>query len=214
MVEIKFPEVSLLGKKAVFLDIDDTLYSYKDAHNIALDVCASYFPNMPNFKEEYRSYRNKITERLQPQGSCRSRLLAFMEMFEYLKIDNPYTQALYYDELYWNTLIDNISLATDAAKFINECREKNISIIITTDMLTWVQIKKLQKLNILDKITSMITSEQVGCEKSHPQFFQFVLNKYNLDVKDVLCIGDDKTKDYNIPTSLGITSYLVQHVVI
>lgn len=204
-----FSKIDLQNKKAVFLDIDDTLYRYKKAHNIAIELCEQKLNEVENFKDEYRKYRNIITQRLKPTGACRSRLLAFMEMFEDLKLDNPYSKALYFDKFYWDNLINNIEINKDAELFIDTCVQQKINIIITTDMLASIQIQKLDKLGVLSKISFLVTSEQVGCQKSEPAFFKFLLNKYKLNPKDVICVGDDKLKDYDIPSSLGITSYIV-----
>ena len=87
-------EIDLENIKAIFIDIDDTLYSYKETHPLAIKSCYNkymeYFGkdleislyDQNQFEIRYRKARDEVTDRLFPGSSCRSRLLAFKDMFE------------------------------------------------------------------------------------------------------------------------------------
>ena len=90
---VGFPDVKKLKIKGVLIDIDDTLYSYKNTHEIALKECYKAFKAQVDstitlgiFSRLYREKRDEVTSRLYPQGACRSRLLAFQRLFESLNI--------------------------------------------------------------------------------------------------------------------------------
>ena len=63
---------------------------------------------------------------------------------------------------YWNVFYDNIKPFNGLINFLKWNKENNIKIGILTDYETEFQIKKLVKLNIIDFIDVIVTSEEVG----------------------------------------------------
>ncbi|MBK8204427.1 MAG: hypothetical protein IPK68_19670 [Bdellovibrionales bacterium] len=62
--------------------MDNTLYDYNTNHRGADEslypLVAEWFPTLAAFEDQYRFYRNQVTNRLKPTGACRSRLHAFI----------------------------------------------------------------------------------------------------------------------------------------
>ncbi len=214
--------IDIEGIKAIFIDIDDTLYSYKEAHPIALQKCYELFDNyfkdsdtinsFSEFEKIYRLSRNNVTQRLFPGGSCRSRLLAFQEIFENLNIEPKilsYKYALEFEELYWSSLIDVIQPNLEIKNFLDYCKDSIPSLIICaiSDMQTSFQIRKLNKLSYGDFL--LVTSEEVGVEKPDNLIFQYALNKCNLNPEDVIMIGDSHDKDLIGASQIGIKAFLI-----
>jgi putative hydrolase of the HAD superfamily len=218
-MKIQFPEINLKNIKGVFLDLDDTLYNYQACHEKAIIACYKQFSTKINkdssfeeFNDLYRKNRDIITERLYPSGACRSRLFAFKEMFEKMKLQDAWILALEYQNLYWNTIIKNMKLESDAKNFLKDCKKHGLVVCILSDMLCETQILKLQKLGISNYINYLITSEEVGFEKPNKQIFEFALKKSGLNPHEVIVVGDSEEKDIAGAKTLNIKSYKVQLV--
>jgi len=210
--------ICLNGVKGVLVDIDDTLYSYQNAHPEALESCFRELKRLTLFDEgfevfqtTYTSFRNKVKRRLEPQGTCRSRLFAFQDLFESLGLENAYLKALEFEDLYWNSLIKNIELRDQFRAFFEICKENDVSICAVSDMQARFQIEKLRHLGILEDIKFLVTSEEVGIEKPNAAIFLHALDKLKMEPLEVIMIGDSYEKDVLGARALGIKAYLLEN---
>lgn len=210
---ITFPTIDLTGIKGVLMDLDNTLYTYEPCHRFALSSCAKHFGcDLPadEFKAMYRRFRTLITERLTPQGSCRSRLLAFQGMFEEMGMNSAYIRARQADALYWETFIEQMRLAPDAAAFLGQCRDRQIPVCVVSDMTAEQQVRKLEKLGVTDVVRWLVTSEESGSEKPASCMFEMGLAKLDVVVHEAVMVGDDHKKDIEGAAALGIRAYHVK----
>lgn len=212
-----FQNIDLSSVKGVLIDIDDTLYSYQRSHSHAIKACFTHFSNdfpnrmtFENFEANYRDKRNTVTQRLSPQGCCRSRLFAFQALFEELQVLHAFNWALKYEALYWEHLIDEIKIDEKALMFLQRCLTAKIPICAVSDMQAHFQVKKLQKLKIDHLISYMVTSEEAGIEKPAPEVFRLALSKLKLKSHEVIMIGDSQEKDIMGAEKLKIKAYKVE----
>lgn len=213
-------DLSLKEVKGILIDIDNTLYPYEPSHQKALSTCEKKFifefPKIAKiidrekFKDLYREARNSVTLRLKPNGSCRSRLLAFQEIFESFS-EISQNQAIRYaadfEECYWSTFIKNMNRNQEVFNFIQNCQKSDISICAVSDMQTIFQNRKLAKLGYSN--FALVTSEEVGVEKPNKSIFLHALNKINLKSNQVIMIGDDYEKDILGARNIGIKAFQI-----
>ena len=159
------------------------------------------------FRKIYRLKRNEVTERLQPQGACRSRLFAFLSFFEDFSLPQPYSLALDYHSLYWNIFIKNMHASEEIIDFLKGCKKSGKFICAVSDMQADIQIKKIKKLELLNIIDFLVTSEEVGFEKPNKKIFDMALKKLNLPKEKVIMIGDSLQKDVESAEKYGIKGY-------
>lgn len=215
-----FPKIDLTNVRGVLIDIDNTLYAYEPAHQIAIEACYKKFLELYpeeriTFNEFYKVYREKrleVTQRLAHQGSCRSRLFAFQALLEESKDTRAYIHAWDLETLYWATLIENMVLSKDAKQFLMNCQAKEIEVCAITDMQAHFQIQKLSTLGVEGYVKHLVTSEEVGVEKPNRKIFQTALKKLSLMPDDVIMIGDNEEKDIMGAENMGIRSYRVDIV--
>lgn len=210
-----FEDIPLIDVKNVFIDLDNTLYPYYPAHQVSLEACYSEFIHFKEidqkmFNDLYRNARNQVTERLSPQGICRSRLLAFLAIFEELELAAPFSLATHFDEIYWSNFISSIKPCRSALTFLETCKTKKIPICIVSDMITNIQVKKIKALKIESYIDRLVTSEECGVEKPHPIIFETALKKMKGSLTTSIFVGDDIKKDFLGARDFGIKSYLVE----
>ncbi len=213
---IKFPDISLDLARGVLIDIDDTLYVYEPCHHAALKACFDALLkrqltcDFDIFCTQYTIYRKKVMDRLYPQGACRSRLLAFLALFEELKVPLSHELAVTFDALYWNIFLDTMTVAPQAIRFLEDCRSHDIPVVAVSNMEARIQIKKLHRLGISHLIRHIVTSEEVGAEKPSALMFNTALAKLKLSENDVIMVGNDQVNDVDAATTLGIKAYLVE----
>lgn len=214
--QIIFPQVDLSGVKGVLLDIDNTLYTYQPCHTYALAVCEEKFrtkePGITQgeFQALYQKARKRVNTDLISQGASHSRLLYFQKLFENYYHKTCFELTVAYDALYWDSFFEKMQLVPEAKAFFEDCKNKNVSICLITDLTAQIQYKKVLHLGIQDYIAYMVSSEEAGIEKPHPYMFKLALEKLNLSPNEVIMIGDNQKKDIAGAQQLDIKAYLVE----
>lgn len=195
--------------KGILLDLDDTLYTYEPCHQKALSVTIEFASNLVKKNKDiiasaYKQARSDIHLELKESAASHNRMLYFQRMYELLGW-NAQTITLETYDLYWNTFLEEMLLDEDTRNFIEQT--KNIKICLVTDLTTHIQHRKIKRLNIEDYIDYMVSSEEAGKEKPHPYMFMLALKKLQLNVNDVIMIGDNLRKDIIGASNLGIHSF-------
>jgi HAD superfamily hydrolase (TIGR01509 family) len=214
---IVFPDVDLNAIDGVIMDLDNTLYHYQTCHDQALTFCYDQFSAVTNlsfslrdFRMLYRKYRTLVTEKLAPQGACRSRLIAFQWMFESLQMTDSWSLAAQFDTWYWEAFINKMHLAPEADHFLRHCQQLALDICVLTDMTSSIQVKKLEHLGIRDHVKYLVTSEEVGIEKPDFKMFHHALAKLKLSPSQVLMVGDSLAKDIRPAELLGMQTIHIE----
>ncbi len=215
-MKIIYPEIPLDNVRGVLIDLDHTLYDFTTAETYALKKChekhCKDFQQLEwqEFISRFYMARMSITLRLAPQTAARSRYLAFQLWLEENKIAGAHILAADYEDTYWDSFMQYVTLAPDAEKFLKAVRAQNIPITVVTNMQPRIQLAKLQKMGIAEQIDFMVTSEEAGAEKPSPYPFRLALEKMQLKAKDVIMVGDNPDHDIVGAEALGIKSYLVK----
>ena len=198
--------------KTVVFDIDDTVYDCFHADSIAVNALASYTKEQFGWdKEEYHSRQKAamadIRRYVGLSGAYRSRLLRYKVILE--MADLPiWPHARRMQDIYFNTLLDNMVPEEGIADWMQYLRDRNIRIGIGTDAITQQQFMKLEKLGLLPFIDFMVTSEEAGIEKPDPQFFARCNEKIKCLPEEVMFIGDNPEKDYKGSDAAGYYAVL------
>ena len=212
-----FPKVNFENVKAVLIDLDDTLYDFEQAQQIALTKCWKFYCEtiapitQPAFNQGYFEARSLVRKKLSPYGACRSRLIAFQYWFEMLGFSRAYILAAQFENLYWDSLIDAMILDARAKLFLQEAKSRALPIAIITDMQPHIQVKKILKLGIKDMIDFLISSDEAGAEKPASAPFESALKKLDMQAGQVIMIGDNPINDIQGAEKLAIKHYQVTH---
>jgi len=189
---------ALGSKKAVFLDLDNTLYRYLPCHRQGLQksyaLYRRIFGALP-FREFMRCYlraRKKVSLRLYRRAASHSRLLYFQTFLESKYGRTDVQNSLRLEKAYWDAFVDRMRLAKWGPAFFRYCKARHIKIVIVTDLTAEIQMKKIRKLGIDRMIDSMVSSEEAGVEKPHAAIFKLALRKTGLSPAEVLVIGDER----------------------
>lgn len=151
--------------KAILFDIDDTLYSYKAAHEIAFArVCAYAEEALGIPPEELKRLYNEEMESMKllvgSQAAVHNRLIRFLRILERLRL--PLSSARTLDSLYWNTLIDAAVPEPGCREALESLKQSGYILGVGTNMTLDWQLVKLEKLGLLPLFSFVVSSEEAG----------------------------------------------------
>ncbi len=192
--------------KAIFFDLDNTLYDYKSTHTIALEETLEAVQSdtkipISDLSDSYNKNRKSIHRELHGFGSSHSRLLYLQRMLEDCELG--YAHLLRYHSIYWDTFIENVKAFDGVEELFRKISGK-IKVGIITDLTAEIQFRKLISMKLLDKIDVIVTSEEAGNEKPHPYIFHLAERKMKISKDHAVYFGDDFEKDVLGATTFGM----------
>lgn len=186
--------------KEVIFDIDSTLYDYDIGHAEGMKSMEAYiqehFQIAPKeFRDAYKHHQKALTEQLgEDNAAIHSRSIRIQNMLEGWKQPLfPHVKNLYH--AYWDTLLKVSKPEPGALACMKALKELGISIGIGTDMTAMMQYKKLEVLGIAPYISHIVTSQEAGVEKPHPDFMALCIRKSGFLPEECLFVGDHIRKD-------------------
>ena len=200
--------------RGVLIDIDDTLYSYQEAHDVAIrevynKVVIFQSLDFLNFKERYVKYRKEVADFHGGTAATRSRFLAFQKLLEYLGYRPAYNKALDAEDVYWSSLIAIAKPYEHVLGLLKYLVKHDIPVCAVTDMQARVQAQKLRQFGITNYVDYLVTSEEVGCEKPNETIFLRAIEKLHATPDTVAMVGDNIKKDILGSQKLGIAAWQV-----
>lgn len=184
--------------QAVIFDIDNTLYSYDNAHETAFSALLDYVEEkLPLSREQFIRLHKETQKRLKLQmgsvSTIHSRLIRYQNLLEEQGL--PIFHAVTMNDLYWDTLVAH-SVPTESAEAVmQELKSRGIRIGIGTDMTARRQYLKLRQLGLMEYIDFMVSSEEAQSEKPDPAFFSMCIQKAKCPPENILFVGDSLKKD-------------------
>ena len=191
--------------KTIFFDIDNTLYSYTQAHAAAFPVVCDYAREqlgLKDFAADWAAHIKSHAAEIGPQSAIHSRLIRCLRILEQHNKPLEYAQVL--DRLYWETLIQAAVPEPGVPECLRTLRQRGYVLGIATNMTLDWQLSKLKRLAILDNFRYIISSEEAGAEKPDPRFFQTCLRYAHCQPDECLMVGDSLSGDVLGAEAIGM----------
>jgi len=196
-------------KKALIIDLDNTLYDYTAADRVAfkslvesgareLDVSEDAF------KGAYLKARDVVQERHRRRASSHNRML-YTQMTAEILGKSPLPVALTLYEVYWRTFFDSMQIFDGVVEALTELKKRGVKLSVCTDMLARVQFQKIRALGICEYFDAIVTSEEARAEKPSAVPVQILLDKLEMRTREVAFIGDGYEKDVLAAKYSGLT---------
>ncbi len=202
-------------KKAVFFDLDNTLYDYNAPHKLALKEVYKVLRRRINlsknrFMKLYDLSKTEIQMELSGTASAHNRVLYFQRLIEktHNSVEPKIILNLY--DTYWGTFLKKMKLAKGVTSLIKEIRRRGIKTAIVSDLTTNIQLRKMQRLKIGNFIDVLVTSEEAGSEKPHSIMFLLALKKLDMLPRDAIMVGDNIITDIEGANAVNIDTVLIQ----
>lgn len=183
--------------KGCILDIDNTIFSYDHANNLALELLflhmeSKYFIQKETLNVTYKKIQSEFKK------SCNNALRhnKFLYIKKLLEIHNlPLVDTSSMVKFYNQAFTENMQMYDNFENFINLLIKNGTKICALSNNICSDQLDRLQKLNILDKFNFVITSDEIGEEKPNLCSILYCLHKLQLDASSVCLIGDNIQTD-------------------
>lgn len=185
--------------KAVIFDIDNTLYDYDAAHAPAFQALTEYARDCLSIPAEdfpalHRQAERTLAERCGPNcAALHNRLLRYQALLEARGL--PLRHAPVMSRLYWETLLDAMAISEGAAEAMDALRQRGLRIGICTNMTADCQFEKLIRLELIDRVDFIVTSEEVTAEKPDKKIFDCCAAKAGCASSECAFVGDNREAD-------------------
>ena len=156
--------------KYAFFDLDNTLYSYDQAHLPAHEALMSFLAeqlrlDIANTRRDFETSRRIVKSRLGDVASSHSRLIYITEFLNQAGIMARPAFALSAEQVYWRTYLSNMSLFDGVKDFLTLLRMHSCKTILVTDLTSAIQYRKIGWLGLDNYFDLVITSEDAGGDK-------------------------------------------------
>ena len=130
--------------KAIIFDTDNTLYSYPNAHKLALksvfskaEVLLDIKKNL--FEEKFNEAKIEVKKRINNQASSHSRLLYIQRTIELLGFKTQLLLTLDLEQTYWRTFLQSCNLFPNVRELLQKLNSLKIKTAIITDLTSQIQ---------------------------------------------------------------------------
>lgn len=194
--------------KAVIFDIDNTIYSYDEAHAVAWQALCAYAEthldmDAEAFAKAHKAAAATVKQRLGAEcAALHNRQLRYQVLLE--AHHKPLHHAIAMNELYWDVLIREAKPAPGILECLSALKQAGYRLGIGTNMTIDYQLKKLVALQMLHIFDFIVSSEEVNVEKPNEKLFRCCAQKAGLEPKECVFVGDSLVNDYYGATDAGM----------
>lgn len=194
--------------KAVFFDVDDTIYSYTKAHPYGFEAVCAYAVHQLGLDRETfaRLHQEQMSRHVEQVGAncaaTHNRLIRYQCILERLRL--PLTHAPIMERLYWETMLAHMEPAPGLLETARSIREKGLVLGIGTNMTADWQYEKLSRLGLLPLADVIVSSEEVNVEKPDPGLFLACAEKAGCAPAECAFVGDSLHHDVSGAMAAGM----------
>jgi putative hydrolase of the HAD superfamily len=91
---------------------------------------------------------------------------------------------------------------------LGDLRDAGLSVSVSTNLTTRVQLRKLDVLGLDEYVDVVVTSEEVGREKPGSVMFTLPMSRLGVTPSETVMVGDSVRSDVEGGNALGLTTVL------
>jgi len=185
----------------VFLDLDGTLCDYDVKRHEALRRLAPRWGLDPEaLVEEYEEVRREIYAKLGDSPERYSKRLLFERLRTRLSVIPDPGRA---EEEYWREVLEVVRPYPDVAT-LRELAEMGARLVLLTDGISRWQREKLRVIGLEPYFETVLTSEDLGINKTSPEAFRRALGVVGARPDEAIAVGDVLKSDVLSAQSAGV----------
>ena len=190
--------------KAILMDLDETLLSFKVAEEKALKILFSYLDiDYAEAGEDYKRI-NSACWLAYEKGELAQSVLRVKRFSGFLRLHPCSLTAEAVADLYEDVLSRQHDEMPGAYEAVKEIASR-LPIAIVTNGIATIQRPRMENCSLRPFFSEIVISEEVGFSKPRPEMLLIALEKLGgIDVKDALMIGDSLTSDMRAAQNAGI----------
>lgn len=186
--------------RAVICDLDGTLYDYDAAHASAFRALYRHVRELfGGVTEEAFASDHAAAMEVQrartggDRAAVHERLIRYQIMLEARGI--PIRHAPDMVRAYWSAFLETMRPFPGAREAVLGLKADGLLIGVGTNMTAWYQYEKLRRLDLLDALDLIVTSEECGAEKPDGRLFHLCAEKAGCAPGACVFVGDDRERD-------------------
>jgi putative hydrolase of the HAD superfamily len=203
-----------MSYEALFVDLDDTLYSYPECNEAGKRAAwqaareLGYDLDRDEFDDLYFEGRREVKRELAGTASAHERFLYFKRAIRIHTGTHSARDALALGEAYWETYVEEMELFDGVRETLAEIHDAGVDVAIVSNLTTRIQLKKIEHLGIEDHVDLVLTSEETGREKPSSAMFTLPLAQLDCKPSEVVMVGDSIAADIEGGNAVGLTTVL------
>ena len=203
-----------MSYEAVLFDLDNTLYPYAPCNEAgkraALDALRErgYELDRAAFDDLYATGRRETKRETGGTAASHNRHVYFKRGLDRRLGEPDVAGALAAGDAYWNGYLGAMSLCDGVDAVFDALDAAGTDVAVVTNLTTRVQLRKLVRLGVDDRIDLLVTSEEVGREKPSALPFTTALAELDRRPSEVLAVGDNAETDVAGANAVGLDSAL------
>jgi len=204
-------EKSTMKYKYIFFDLDHTLWDYHANSTKALiqvynkHKLGSYFNSVDEFVSIYNRYNDELWDAYR-QGNIKK------EVLRYKRFDLTFREKGLIDltlpvvigDLYLEITPRLNTLFPNTVEILEYLVPKGYDLYILTNGFLKTQETKMENAHIDKYFNRIFSSEELGINKPHKEFFHWAVSSIHARKNECLMIGDDENVDIGGAKNYGI----------
>ncbi len=181
----------------LFLDLDDTLLDFSAAESFAIRYVLKKngYPSDSETVKTYSKINLSFWKRFERGEILKEEIYVnrFVTLLELLGCEGDPEQI---SKEYGAKLADGFFTVDGAKEILGYLKDKGYMLYATTNGIAATQYRRVEGSGLSPFFEKVFISEDAGCQKPDPEYFNFVLN--NIPEKDkskILIIGDSQSSD-------------------
>lgn len=199
--------------KAIFFDLDNTLYDYNSSSDYSKNKVFSYLLNMyPHLKREdiLSGYEKIIQDAVKKEAKGLYGAWDRRERFSKLLLsvglkDDGLPKKLV--TIFAEARAESSKPYPDAHDVLNKLREKYVLGVITNGPSVY-QREEISLLKLETYFSHILISEEIGFRKPEKEIFQIAVKKAGCRPEEAVMVGDNPREDIESAKNLGMKTVL------
>ncbi len=198
-----------MGLKAVFFDLDDTLYgSFQACDAYAYERLAVWAEEELDvsgiqFAQAFWVNRKRLARQQPGMPPVHDRVLFAQGALERLGC-NAIRYARKAHRVYWDAVMEKMERRPGVTELLDDLRQAGVKTAICTDMLADIQMEKLERLGLADRVDYLVSSEEAGMDKPGSPIFWLALQKCGCLPQEAAMVGDNFQHDVQGAMDVGV----------
>ena len=203
-----------MSYEAVFFDLDNTLYPYGPCNEAGKRAALAAFRergykmDRETFDELYAAGRREAKRETRGTAASHDRHSYFKRALRLHAGEHDAADALALGDAYWEGYASEMALCDGVERVFDALAAAGTDVAVVTNLTTRVQLQKLSRLAIDDRIDRLVTSEEVGREKPSAIPFTTALAAFDRRPSEALMVGDNVGADVAGANAVGMDTAL------
>ncbi|QAU13701.1 HAD family hydrolase [Halorubrum sp. BOL3-1] len=203
-----------MSYEAVLFDLDNTLYPYAPCNEAGKRAALAAFRergyemDRETFDELYATARREAKRETRTTAASHDRHIYFERALRLHAGEHDAADALAVGDAYWEGYASEMELCDGVERVFDALGESGLDIAVVTNLTTRVQLRKLSRLAVDDRVDRLVTSEEVGREKPSAIPFTTALAAFECRPTEALMVGDNPAADVGGANAVGMDTAL------